>query len=93
MIISRAEINSAISAYRQVKRKNNVSTVAYDTFEASNVASSLLELVQAVTAEPFYRPELVEDLRRRIAEGRYFVPAEEIVEKLLGRLIAEHASA
>lgn len=95
MIISRAEINSAISGYRSVKRKNSVLTVSHDTdiFVASDVASSLLEMVQAVATEPFYRKELVDDLRRRIAEGRYFVSSEEIVEKLLGRLIVEHATA
>jgi len=48
-------------------------------------------LVAAATAEPFYRADLVEDLRHRIAEGRYFVPTEEIVEKLLGRLIVNAA--
>jgi anti-sigma28 factor (negative regulator of flagellin synthesis) len=36
---------------------------------------------------------LVDDLQRRISEGRYYVPSEEIVDKLLGRLIVEVASA
>ena len=96
MIISRAEINSAISAYKTVKRSPTVATVAYDTsdtFESSEIASSFAELAQSVAAEPFYRPTLVEDLRRRIREGRYFVPADQIVEKMLGRLIVEHATA
>jgi anti-sigma28 factor (negative regulator of flagellin synthesis) len=96
MIISRAEINSAISAYRSAKRKRSVSTVAHDTadrFEASEAASSLSDLMQAVVSEPLYRADLVEDLRRRISEGRYFVPADEIVDKLLGRLIVEAATA
>ena len=96
MIISRAEINSAISAYKTVKRTATVATVAYDTsdtFESSEIASQFSELAHAVAAEPFYRPALVEDLRRRIREGRYFVPAEQIVEKMLGRLIVEHATA
>jgi anti-sigma28 factor (negative regulator of flagellin synthesis) len=96
MIISRAEINSAVAAYRSVKRKPSVTTLAFDTadrYEASEAAASLLEFTHAVANEPFYRPQLVEDLRRRISEGRYFVPAEEIVDKLLGRLIVEAATA
>jgi anti-sigma28 factor (negative regulator of flagellin synthesis) len=96
MIISRAEINSAVSAYRSVKRNPSLSTVAFDTadrFEASAAASSLLELVAEMASEPFYRAEHVEDLQRRIAEGRYFVPSDEIVDKLLGRLIVDAAAA
>ncbi|HTW82764.1 MAG TPA: flagellar biosynthesis anti-sigma factor FlgM [Candidatus Sulfotelmatobacter sp.] len=96
MIISRAEIRSALTAYRAVKRKNTVATVAFDTadsFERSEAAQSLAASFFAATMEPFYRPELVSDLQRRIAEGKYYVPAEEIVDKLLGRLIVEAAAA
>ena len=50
-------------------------------------------LAHAAASEPFYRKDLVDDLQRRIAEGRYFVPTEEIVDKLLGRLIVEAAVA
>jgi anti-sigma28 factor (negative regulator of flagellin synthesis) len=94
MIISRTEIRSAISAYKTVKRKSAVDvTSATDSLEASDAATSLSSLIQAAIADPFYRPDLVEDLRRRISEGRYYVPTEEIVDKLLGRLMVEHASA
>jgi anti-sigma28 factor (negative regulator of flagellin synthesis) len=34
---------------------------------------------------------LVNRLRYQISEGRYFVPTEEIVEKLLGRLLVAAA--
>ncbi|MGD1065773.1 MAG: flagellar biosynthesis anti-sigma factor FlgM [Vulcanimicrobiaceae bacterium] len=96
MIISRAEIRSALTAYRAVKRKNTVATVAFDTadsFERSEAAQSLAASFFSAMAEPFYRPDLVDDLQRRISEGRYYVPSEEIVDKLLGRLIVEVASA
>jgi anti-sigma28 factor (negative regulator of flagellin synthesis) len=96
MIISRAEINSAVAAYRSVKRSSPVSTVAFDTadrFEASPAAASLVDLVSGAASEPFYRADRVEDLRRRIAEGRYYVPAHDIVDKLLGRLIVDAAAA
>ena len=37
----------------------------------------------SVTAEPLYREALVNELARRVSEGTYSVPAEQIVEKLL----------
>jgi anti-sigma28 factor (negative regulator of flagellin synthesis) len=96
MMISRAEIVSAVSAYKTVKRKSAVVASltfdALDSFERSEAAAALNELFQAST-DPFYRAELVEHLRRQIAEGRYYVPADAIVEKLLGRLIVEAAVA
>jgi anti-sigma28 factor (negative regulator of flagellin synthesis) len=94
MIISRAEINSAVSAYRTVKRKaatGSAASAAADSFERSEAAMSLGTFWAAATAEPFYRHSVVAELGRRISEGQYFVPAEQIVEKLLGRLIVAAA--
>ncbi len=95
MIISRAEIASAVSAYKTVKRKSTVASVAidpHDSFERSAAAASLASVLSA-SPEPFYRNDLVEHLQRQISENRYFVPSEQIVEKLLGRLIVEFATA
>ena len=94
MIISRAEIASALSAYKTVKRKSSAASLAFDTadsFERSEAAAALSTLLVGTMAEPFYRPNLVEGLRRQISEGRYFVPTEEIVERLLGRLLVAAA--
>jgi anti-sigma28 factor (negative regulator of flagellin synthesis) len=96
MIISRAEIASALSAYKTVKRKSSAASLAFDpadSFEHSEAAAALGTLLAATMAEPFYRPNLVEGLRRQISEGRYYVPTDKIVEKLLGRLIVEAATA
>ena len=96
MIISRAEIASAVSAYKTVKRKSPVASVAVDTkdsFERSEAAAALASVLTTASPEPFYRNDLVEHLRRQISENRYFVPSEQIVEKLLGRLIVEFATA
>jgi anti-sigma28 factor (negative regulator of flagellin synthesis) len=90
MIISGAEIASALAAYKPVKRKSATGPAPLDTtdsFEPTDAASSMGALRSAATAEPFYRPDLVDHLRYQISEGRYFVPTEEIVEKLLGRLM------
>jgi anti-sigma28 factor (negative regulator of flagellin synthesis) len=96
MIISRAEIASAISAYKTVKRKSSVASLAFDaadSFERSEAAAALMTLFAGTMADPFYRPDLVDGLRRQISEGRYYVPTDQIVEKLLGRLIVEAATA
>jgi anti-sigma28 factor (negative regulator of flagellin synthesis) len=95
MIISRAEIRSAVAAY-SVKRKNQASSIAFDTadtFVHSEAAISLAELAHSAASQPLYRSDLVNDLQRRIAEGRYFVPTDDIVDKLLGRLIVEYTAA
>ncbi len=92
MIISRAEIASALSAYKTVKRKSQATSPdSADSFERSDAASNLGAFGSSATTEPFYRPELVDRLRYQISEGRYFVPTEEIVEKLLGRLLVAAA--
>ena len=99
MIISRAEIESAVSAFRVARKKKTQSaqSVSFDTdpvdYVSSAEASSFAEMAASVTAEPMYREALVNDLQRRIAEGKYYVPSEAIVEKLLGRLVLESVSA
>jgi anti-sigma28 factor (negative regulator of flagellin synthesis) len=97
MIISRAEIESAVSAYRTSRKKKAqaAQSVSFDTapldveYVSSSEASSFAEMAASVTAEPMYREALVKDLQQRIAQGKYYVPSEQIVEKLLGRLVLE----
>jgi anti-sigma28 factor (negative regulator of flagellin synthesis) len=60
-----------------------------DSYAGSPAGASMADLATSVTAEPLYREALVNELARRVAEGRYFVPSEQIVEKLLGRLVLE----
>ncbi len=95
MNISRAEIESAVSAYRTSRKRKAqaAQSVSFDTdpveYVSSTEALTFVELAASVTAEPMYREALVNDLQRRISEGKYYVPAEQIVEKLLGRLVLE----
>ena len=98
MIISRSEIESVVSAHRaQAKKKRpQVDSISYDTidsYEATSETSGLAGMAHEVISNPFYRPSLVADLQRRIAEGRYYVSSDQIVEKLLGRLVAESIPA
>lgn len=90
MIISRTEIESAILAYRSLaKRRGRTAPPVADGYEHLDEPAALWSFSQEVATEPFYRPTLVGDLSRRISEGHYFVPADQIVEKLLNRLIAQ----
>lgn len=50
----------------------------------------LTALREQVIAQPYYRQRLVNELKRRIEEGSYWVPAEEIVERMLRRLVVEN---
>ena len=52
-------------------------------------AATFADLAASIIGEPMYREALVNDLQRRVAEGKYFVPSEHIVEKMLGRLMLE----
>ena len=99
MIISRAEIESAVAVYRASLRRvqrsptaqtQDVEVVASDSFAPSDEAATLTALREQVIAQPYYRQRLVNELKRRIEEGNYWVPAEQIVEKMLGRLIVEN---
>jgi anti-sigma28 factor (negative regulator of flagellin synthesis) len=98
MIITRAEIESAVAVYRArlrvIQRSGGSSDVevvtASDSFSPSDEAAMLTALREQVVAQPYYRQRLVNELKRRIEEGSYWVPAEEIVERMLRRLVVEN---
>lgn len=100
MIITRAEIESAVAVYRARLRVIQRSSAAQgsdvevvtasDSFSPSDEAAMLTALREQVVAQPYYRQRLVNELKRRIEEGSYWVPAEEIVERMLRRLVVEN---
>src|SRR5579872_5104631 len=97
MYINRAEIDAAVSAYRTARKRKTAAAAAPETvavessdvYVTSSAGATMADLASSVTAEPMYREALVNELARRVAEGKYYVPAEQIVEKLLGRLVLE----
>lgn len=102
MIITRAEIESAVAVYRASLRRvqrtgatqpADVEVVASDSFSPSDEAAMLTSLREQVIAQPYYRQKLVNELKRRIEEGSYWVPAEEIVERMLRRLVVENIAS
>ena len=100
MIITRAEIESAVAVYRarlrviqrtSAAQASEVEVVtASDSFSPSDEAAMLTALREQVIAQPYYRQRLVNELKKRIEEGSYWVPAEEIVERMLRRLVVEN---
>ena len=90
MIISRTEVSLAISASRPARKRTPLAPA--DSYVAGD-GLWLAAFAADVAQSPFFREGLVNELGRRISQGKYFVPSEDIVEKILGRLFAEAALA
>ncbi|TAM59506.1 hypothetical protein EPN52_07855 [bacterium] len=63
--------------------------VVADAAEISLDGAALLAIRRAYDRLPDVRDERVRELRRRVSEGKYYIPTEEIVEKILGRLTVD----
>jgi anti-sigma28 factor (negative regulator of flagellin synthesis) len=80
--INRTEIEAAVRE-RKPTATEALSVGTSDSYVSSGEAASMADSAASVTAEPLYREALVNELARRVSEGTYSVPAEQIVEKLL----------
>lgn len=87
MIISRAEIANASSAYKTWEPR---------AFPPDRNAVSKPEMLswarRAYETLPYQREALVRGLRAQILGGGYFVPAALIVEKMLGRFLIDRSA-
>lgn len=83
MIISRDEIANAVAAYKPWEPRIIPFPDRRELRPTISWARSAYEVL------PSHRDTLVLGLRGRIVAGRYFVPAEQIVDKLLGRLLID----
>ncbi len=87
MIISRTEIANAVAAYKTWEPQQ----LAFPSQRGQILNPHSVSWARTVYDRlPPLRDMLVRDLRGRIVAGRYFVPADQIVEKLLGRLVIDH---
>lgn len=89
MIISRTEIANAVRAYKPWEPK--VIPFPHPPKRLHNQA--ILHARTAYDGLPPLRDTLVLELQGRIVAGRYFVPADQIVEKLLGRLLIDRIAS
>ena len=90
MIISRTEIANAVRAYTPWEPK----VIPFPCKASRRLpAQTILRARAAYDALPHLRDTLVLDLQGRIVAGRYFVPANLIVEKLLGRLLIDRIAS
>lgn len=87
MRISATELQSVIAVYKTggLARSRGGAAVM-DAAEISLDGAALLAIRKAYDRLPDVREDRVRELRRRVSEGKYYIPTEEIVEKILGRL-------
>ena len=93
MRISQMEIDSVINVYRTRAAAATRGTAGTDAFSISKDALLMSKVRASYERLPDVREDRVRELRRRIADGKYYVPTDLIVEKILGRLISEQAPA
>ncbi|MDE2573667.1 MAG: flagellar biosynthesis anti-sigma factor FlgM [bacterium] len=90
MRISATELQSVIAVYRTSGLGNvRGGAVVMDAAEISFDGAALMAIRKAYDRLPDVREDRVRELRRRVREGKYFVPTDEIVEKILGRLAVD----
>jgi len=90
MRISATELQSVIQVYKTgglARWRGGASVI--DAAEISYDGAALLAIRKAYDRLPDVREERVRELRRRVREGKYYIPTEQIVEKILGRLTAD----
>ncbi|HWP30242.1 MAG TPA: flagellar biosynthesis anti-sigma factor FlgM [Fimbriimonadales bacterium] len=69
----------------------NVPTLLSHQMNVSEDARFIRQLRDEILAMPDVRAELVEEIRARIERGEYKVSAEDIVEAMIRRMIADQA--
>lgn len=90
MKISATELQSVIAVYKTSgSARAQAGTSTSDAAEISFDGAALLAIRRAYDRLPDVREERVRELRRRVREGRYYIPTQEIVEKILGRLTVD----
>lgn len=93
MRISQTEIDSVINVYRTRAVAATRGASEADAFSISKDALLMSKVRASYERLPDVREDRVRELRRRIAEGKYYVPTDMIVEKILGRLFSETVPA
>jgi len=92
MRISQTEIDSVIAVYRTRAVAATRGASGLDPSDAVDISRDALLMGKVRSAYerlPDVREERVRELRRRIQEGKYYVPTDMLVEKLLGRLTSD----
>ena len=91
MRISQTEIDSVIAVYRtRAVAATRGGAATLDAVDISTDALVMGKVRSAYERLPDVREERVRELRRRIHEGKYYVPTDLIVEKILGRLATDN---
>ncbi|WP_079907177.1 MULTISPECIES: flagellar biosynthesis anti-sigma factor FlgM [unclassified Carboxydocella] len=96
MIISNQQIQYILKAYGQkpvnkgtVKTGGTAAGEGRDQAQLSPEAKALQAALAAVKEAPEVREEKVAELREAVRSGTYNVSAQEIADKMLGRLLVD----
>lgn len=97
MIISNQQIQYILKAYGQkpvnkpgtVKTGGTAAGEGRDQAQLSPEAKALQSALAAVKEAPEVREEKVAELREAVRSGTYNVSAQEIADKMLGRLLVD----
>jgi len=60
-----------------------------DQVDVSGLAQEVAKVKEAVKKLPEVRADKIAALKEQVASGRYYVPASEIADKMIGRHIAD----
>jgi len=82
-----AEAAAAYNKTRERADQNKPSTAQRDRAEISPAARDLARLAKAAAIEPPPREELVQSIRRELAQGNYQVDAEALARKISKELM------
>lgn len=98
MMISRAQIDQILRVYRTSKagrpgtgnlQGERAADATADALHISVSPQDVAAVKDVLKTAPDVREDRVREVSRKLREGTYHVPAEEVAEKLLGRLMAD----
>ncbi|MDS1029505.1 flagellar biosynthesis anti-sigma factor FlgM [Bacillota bacterium LX-D] len=80
---------NALNAYQKSGSPRKSENIQQDSVELSAQAKEIAELQKKAGQLPEVRQERVADLKQKIAQGQYQIPAEKLADKLLQTIAQE----
>lgn len=98
MIISGTQIQSVLKTYAEQNKaaKNKMEKTEFKNLQTqdqvilSTGAQEFGQIFQSLKETSDVRKDRVKDLSERIADGTYYVDANEIADKMIGRMLVDH---
>ncbi|MFP4200878.1 MAG: flagellar biosynthesis anti-sigma factor FlgM [Bacillota bacterium] len=92
VIRARSEAPGALDRIHETRgdfavRESDAAAVRGDDISLSDRAREMVKVARALDELPEVREELVSDIKKKIEDGSYDVPAEDVAEKVMSRAI------